>query len=66
MNPEEIDRRLYFKKRLRDFLFIILVVVILIIIKNIVIYIKEKRKEDNLKQMKISDNSYISDNSLYR
>ena len=66
LNPKEIDRRLYFAKRLKRFSIYILVIIFLIIGKILVTHIINLRKKENFKQMKIEENSYISDNNLFK
>ena len=66
LNAKEIDRRLYFQKRIKRFSIYILVVAFLIIMKILATYIIKKRKKDKFKQMRIEENYYISDNNLFK
>ena len=66
LNPKEVRRKLFFKKKLRQLSVLILIIDFLIIGKIIVDWLFKKRKNEEFKKMKIDKNNYISDIDLFK
>ena len=66
LNPKMVERKLYLKKRLRQMSVLILIIDALILIKIIVSWIIKKRQSKIFQKVKITENSYISDNNLFK
>ena len=66
LNPKMVERKLYLKKRLRQMSVLILIIDALILLKIIVSWIIKKRQSKIFQKVKITENSYISDNNLFK
>ena len=65
-NPEEIDKKLNLNKRMKTFSIILLVIAFIIIIIIVIIFINRIKKDNTFRSIKIMDNTYLSDNALYK
>ena len=66
LNAEQIDKKLNMKKRMEKIRISVLVIGFLIIIILIIIYVIKLKKKDSLRSMQIIENSYLSDNALFK
>ena len=66
LNPKEVRRKLFFKKKLRQLSVLILIIDFLLVGKIIVDWLFKKRKNEEFKKMKIDKNNYISDIDLFK
>ena len=66
LNPDEVMKKIDAKKLEQRVYFYILVGIFVFIIFMIMIGLIKKRRKERFNEIKISDNNYISDESLYR
>ena len=66
LNPDEVMKKIDAKKLEQRVYFYILVGIFVVIIFMIMIGLIKKRRRERFNEIKISDNNYISDESLYR
>ena len=66
LNPDEVMKKIDAKKLEKRVYFYILVGIFVVIIFMIMIGLIKKRRRERFNEIKISDNNYISDESLYR
>lgn len=66
LNPEEIDKKFNLKKKMKRFYITVCVIAFLIILLAIIIYVIRLKKRESFQSIKIMENSYLSDNDLYK
>ena len=66
LNPEQVYNKINYQKHLRRFKIITFVIIVVIIILAVIIYVVKIRPGGNYRFIRIKENSYMSDNNLFR
>ena len=66
LNPEQVYNKINYQKHMRRFKIITCIIIIVVIILVALVYFIKIRSEGNYRFIKIKENSYMSDNYLFR
>ena len=66
LNPEQVYNKINYQKHLRRFKIITFFIILVVIIFAVIIYVVKIRPGGNYRFIRIKENSYMSDNNLFR
>ena len=66
LNPDQVYNKLNYRRKMRRLKIIACLIIVVVIILAVIIYVVKIRPGGNYRFIRIKENSYMSDNNLFR